>query len=238
MSPGQAIAIIASTYVLDLPESSIDAWVMWLRKIPENELADAVERACESSTRATGPTAPEIVAFWKSKAKTVESLDADMEFNRALQHCERYGAELFGGEPSLQLSAAGAFALRSVGWRSGVMGTKDENTHWLKKNWNTAYERFKEAERDGHALSQGETLKLLEMVKAELPQLPAATEDLNAIVGVGEIVSTLRSVAEEGNRKFHERPQMTDDRIADRLQHLKDDFALASRMAVEEKKVS
>lgn len=239
MTPNQATALISGTYSLNLSPATLIVWRGWFSQIPESELDSCLQKACEECTRANGPTPPEVVGIWKKRQAANQGMDADVEFNRALAHCERYGAEMFGGEPALQLSAAGAFALRSVGWRAGVMGTKEENTHWLKKNWIEAFNKYKEAERDGHALSEGETRKLLEMVKAVMPQLPAAAQpshDRNEVAGVGEIVSTLRDVADEGHRKFHERPVMTDEERRDREDLLKSQLVVAGRVAGAERK--
>ncbi len=222
---------MANNYRQEFTEAQIEAYLTTLQRLPEDSIDQAFSKAMMDSPNFM-PTAPAILAAHNAVNVKVESMDADVEFNRALAHCERYGAEMFGGEPPLQLSAAGAFALRSVGWRSGVMGTKDEDTHWLKKNFIAAYEKFKEAERDGHALSQGETLKLLEMVKAELPQLPAGKQsDRGSLVGTSEIVSTLKAVAEEGDRKFHERPQMSDEDRREREELLKSQLVVAGRVA-------
>jgi hypothetical protein len=96
--------------------------------------------------------------------------------------------------------------------------------------------RFDPHGRFSSTLSQGETLALLEMVKAELPQLPSgpAPESKCDIVGASEIVSTLRSVAEEGDRKFHERVPMSEEERKDREEQLQRQLALAGRLAEAE----
>lgn len=194
MNPAKAIAIIIASYPnTKLDAGNVSAYNQWLKQIPETELEAAIMQAMIKSPNFP-PTGPGIVACWQSTRTETQVLDATLEWTKCLTHAERYGEIVYPSDPKLYLSDAGEYALRLIGGRSGILNTKDQDTHWAQRNFIEAWNKFSEAEKSGHALSQGETRQLLGLVDAERKkELPAAdTLEPSAIAGADEIVSALR----------------------------------------------
>lgn len=151
-----------------LTERNGAAYIHWMKKIADDELMLATEHAIKLSPKWM-PTPQMIVTEWLDRDL---AFNADLEFNIALQHCERHGIATYPSTPALALSAAAMFAMRQIGGRAGILHTAEQWTDKLRERFTEAYRKFIEAERAGHLLAQPETLRLLGMVPiGSTPQL-------------------------------------------------------------------
>src|ERR1035438_6173093 len=128
-------------YRQELSDAQLRVYLGMLKCIPEAKL-DAVFSKAMADSPQFMPTAPGIIAAWRSLTTVSESMDADVEFARAMNHCERFGIELYGGEPELSLSPAGWFAFRQLGGRAGFMRTMEQFDGILRKNFIGAFEKY------------------------------------------------------------------------------------------------
>lgn len=169
----EKLMALGLAYRQDLSDDQLRAYMTVCEVIPTAALESAFSRAMMDSPNFM-PPAPAIVAAYRNSKRKAEQHDGESEYIKTLAHVERWGIELYGGEKPLELSPAGEYAFRILGGRRGIGMTKESDQRWLHAKWNEAYESFREAEKSGHTLCQGEARDILRLVKAEMPMLPAA----------------------------------------------------------------
>lgn len=169
------ILAMALAYRQEFTDEQLRAYMSVCNVIAEADIEAAFSKAMLESPKFI-PTAPAIVCAARCLGESTERFDSSEEYLKAIQHVERWGIELYGGEPPLRLSEAGEFAFRILGGRRGIGMTKESDQRWLASKWAESYAHHKDAEKEGHRLTEGEAREVLQLVRGEnVKQLPAGS---------------------------------------------------------------
>ena len=163
---GRWLTILSENCSKKLSESQADVYSRGLQDLTPEEIHLACSRALLEWKFLTLPPVAVLREYAGRHAQQEPSdadrisLAAETEWEAIVHHVQNLGATLYRSDPPLELTAAGEFAFRRIGWREAVAEVTPENLHWLHKNFIEAFRMH--SETDGlKQLSQSEAEKLL-----------------------------------------------------------------------------